>query len=494
VLDMTATAPEGTTETLADGRYELGDVLGRGGLAVTRRAFDRRLGRQVAVKSLVPDPSPEVAAAQRARFVREARALARFEHPGIVRVYEVFEERGTAHLVMELLDGRSVGAELVARGGPITLAEAEALALSVGAALATVHAAGLLHRDVSPSNVVLADDGRGGRRPVLIDFGLARVADDLTEAYTRMVTPGFAPPEQYGGDAGRIGPASDVYGLAATLYHACAGRLPANAVDRQQGATLEPLRRLRPDLPRHLCDGVHDGLELDPAHRPATVAAFLARLGLADDAFVVGSGSPTEPDPTKKAPPPPPPPPPAAWPEPAPAWPASPPPVAPPRRWTATVPLVLLAVAAGVAAPIAGTVLLAAVVLPIVATVGDRHRGRRRLAVPWRLVRNVAASVVACLPAFALAGGGAAVAWFVDRVSAASTVDDVAAAVGGAAAAFVALQRVAGDRHRFAAADAADAWSARCRDGLLLGSWALGLLALTGALVLRPDLWPVPVG
>ena len=486
---MTALAPDPTAQTLADGRYELGDVLGRGGLAVTRRAHDRRLGRWVAIKSLVVDPSPEVAAGQRSRFVREAQALARFDHPGIVRVYEVFEDAGTAHLVMELLEGRSVAAELVARGGPLLADEATALASGVGRALAVVHAAGLLHRDVSPSNVVLAPDTRGGRRPVLIDFGLARTVEDAGDTLTRMVTPGFAPPEQYGGDAGRVGPVTDVYGLAATLYHACAGRLPASAVDRQHGATLEPLRRIRPDLPRPFCDGVHDGLELDPGHRPSHVGAFVARLGLADETTVL-------PPPTAVAPPPPPT---AAAPAPGephiPNWWSSAPEIdaqPAPVRWQAVVPLVLLAVATGVVAPLAGTAALAAVVLPVVATIGDRVRGRRRIALPWRLARNAGACVVGCLPALVLAGGGSFAAWLIDRADEVTTADDVVAAIAGAVAALLAVQRVATDRERYAVADAVGWWSTRCRDGLLYGAWAAGLLALAGALALRPDLWPLP--
>jgi hypothetical protein len=470
---MTAVAPDPTAETLADGRYQLGDVLGRGGLAVTRRAFDRRLNRHVAVKSLT-------LVEHRTRFLREAQALARFDHPGIVRVYEVFEDAGTAHLVMELLEGRSVAAELVARGGPLLADEATALAAGAGKALATVHAAGLLHRDVSPSNVVLVPDGRGGRRPVLIDFGLARDVGEGGEM-TRMVTPGFAPPEQYGGDASRVGPTTDVYGLAATLYHACASRLPASAVDRQHGARLESLRRIRPDLPRAFCDGVHDGLELDPGHRPATMAAFVARLGLGGETTVL-------PAPTAVHHRPP-------WPEPA----SLQRPIgaqvdagSPPAGWQAVVPLVLLAVAAGVAAPLAGTAAVVAVGLPVLATVGDRVRGRRRLAVPWRFVRNVGAALAIGLPSLLLAGGGAAAAWLLDRADEATTADDIVAAVAGAGAAVLAVHRVVAERHRLAVPDAVEAWGRRCRDGVLYAAWTIGLLALMGALALRPDLWPLP--
>ena len=462
------TATTGTPPTsLADGRYVLDDLLGRGGLALTHRAHDRRLDRWVAVKSLVPDPAPDVAAVQRTRFVREARALARFDHLGIVRVYEVFEEGGTAHLVMEYLHGRSVAAELLARGTPLTADEAMTLASGVGRALAAVHVAGLLHRDVSPSNVVLVDDDRG-RRPVLIDFGLARDVGDLTDGLTRMVTPGFAPPEQYGGDPARVGPPTDVYGLAATLYHACASRLPASAVDRQHGAALVPLRRIRPDLPREFCDGVHDGLELDPSHRPAEVSAFLARLGLAEEIpLTVGvTVAPT-----------------------AAAAPAERQAIARPaardRGWTSVVPPVLLAAAVGVAAPLAGVAALIALALPAVATVGDRMRGRRRLAVPWRFARNVATSVGACWPALLVALAGSTAALVIDRVSASTSLDDVMAAATGGGAALLALRLAGPDREAMAA------WRRHCRDGVLYAAWTVALLAACGALALRPDLWPL---
>jgi serine/threonine-protein kinase len=325
---MTASAPPATglagTELppgarLGGGRYAIERLLGRGGFGITYRAEDRRLGRWVAVKELAPPgvlrrpgPGPgdqrleapahlagEFAGA-RDRFLREAHALGRFDHPGIMRVYEVFEEGGTAYLICEYLHGPSLAAHLVDRGRVLAEREALDLAAGVGVALVQVHAAGLLHRDVSPSNIVLVRHG-DGVRPVLIDFGLARTfAGDGTEALTRMVTPGFAPIEQYGG-AERIGPPGDVYGLAATLYHGLAGKLPPAAIDRQNGVTLEPLRRVRPDVTRLVADAVHDGLELDARHRPASVAAFLARLGLAD--VMPGALRPTAaPTPTRLAP------------------------------------------------------------------------------------------------------------------------------------------------------------------------------------------------
>jgi hypothetical protein len=151
----------------------------------------------------------------------------------------------------------------------------------------------------------------------------------------------------------------------------------------------------------------------------------------------------------------------------------------------------MLAVALGIVAPVVGVVLLAAVVLPAVATVGDRRRGRRRLALPWRFVRNLADLVAACVPALLVALAGAAAALLIDRADEVTTADDFVAAVAGATAALLALQR-AGDRQRFAVGDAVDAWCERAHDGWLYGAWACGLLGLAGSLVLRPDLWPLP--
>ena len=142
-------------------------------------------------------------------------------------------------------------------------------------ALAAVHEAGILHRDLNPANVMLTAEGR----VVLIDFGLAReFSVDETTPMTRMVTPGYAPPEQYALDA-RCGPPADVYGLAATLYWTLTSRAPTPAIDRQTGTPLTPPHRIVESVSKVVSDGVLDGLELNPGHRPQTVEAFLARIG-----------------------------------------------------------------------------------------------------------------------------------------------------------------------------------------------------------------------
>ena len=274
---------------LADGRYQVLGIIGRGGFGITYEVGDTRLKRRVAVKELFPESAvrhgsmvltpPQARASFRSardRFLREARVLARFTHPGVVRVYEVFEAHGTAYLVMERLSGRTLVDVLRTRNEPFTEAEVLDVAARVAAALRPVHAAGVLHRDVNPSNVMLTEHGR----IVVIDFGLARDFDPgQTMGMTRMVTPGYAPLEQYRGE-GRFGPTTDIYGLAATCYRLATGRVPVAAVERDAGGELPSPHRLNPAISKQVSDGILDGLELEPGHRPQDLDSFLARIGV----------------------------------------------------------------------------------------------------------------------------------------------------------------------------------------------------------------------
>ncbi len=336
---------------IGEGRFSVRRVIGRGGFGITYEVEDRRLRRGVAVKELFPEsavrhgslvltPPQGRAAFQEAkdRFLREARVLARFSHPGIVRVFEVFEAHNTAYLVLELLQGRTLSEVLKAGGRPFSEDQALDVARWVTGALATVHRAGLLHRDISPSNLVCTDDGR----TVLIDFGLARSFDaGQTAAMTRIVTPGYAPPEQYLG-AARFGPATDVYALAATLYRLLTLRTPPSALERQNGNQVIPPHRLNPAVSKLVSDGVLDGLELRPEHRPQSASAFLDRLGAGPDPAPPVETPALDPDATElepgkrggaaiPSPPPPAPPPPQRAPmQPAPLRPPPPPPFAAP--------------------------------------------------------------------------------------------------------------------------------------------------------------------
>lgn len=211
------------------GDYELLTELGRGGMGVVYRARQRSLDRIVALKML--HRGPLASTVDQARFRAEAEAIARLDHPHIVPVYEVGDEAGQPYFSMKHIDGTTLARELVE--GPIDGRRAARLLLPVARAVQYAHDRGVLHRDLKPSNILLdADD-----RPHVSDFGLAkRIEEDiqLTRSGAILGTPSYMPPEQAAGTRGRLGPASDVYGLGTILYHMLTGRPPfqaASAVD-----------------------------------------------------------------------------------------------------------------------------------------------------------------------------------------------------------------------------------------------------------------------
>ncbi|GAA4390863.1 hypothetical protein GCM10023088_67320 [Actinomadura verrucosospora] len=208
------------------GRYRLGDEIGRGGMGIVWKAFDQSLERHVAMKRLqVPDGlAEEDRDALKGRFLREARAAARLEHPAIINVFDVVDDAAGPWIVMQYVQGRSLE-EIVRDDGPVPVARAAQIGLAVLEALDRAHAAGILHRDVKPANVLIADDGR----VVLTDFGIAAVSN--ATAYTRtggfVGTPVFMAPERF--RTGTPGPASDLWSLGATLYMAVEGHPPFRA-------------------------------------------------------------------------------------------------------------------------------------------------------------------------------------------------------------------------------------------------------------------------
>lgn len=624
-LAAPAELPDGSL--LSDRRYQILSVIGRGGFGITYEVGDRRLQRRVAMKELFPESAvrhgsmvltpPQARAGfrgARERFLREARVLARFSHPGIVRVYEVFEEHGTAYLVMELLDGRTLVDLLRARGAPFSEAEVLDVAGRVAAALRPVHVAGVLHRDVNPSNVMLTRNGR----IVVIDFGLARDYDEgQTVGMTRVVTPGYAPLEQYRGEA-RFGPSTDVYGLAATCYRLATGRVPVAAVERDGGAALPSPRSINPAISKAVSDALLDGLELEPSHRPQDLDAFLARLGIrrlpdgprsllldtVDPADLAGAppdapwvAPAEEPAPAPAAPPAdgapapaapaepatgatvvaarpdrPAPVPPVGTPLPAPALapalgatapteaatrvrpdpaptpvgdatsvpsaasaaaePPPPPLTAPagvpgsaarfplavgparPGRRKVTIPLAVLALAAGAAAPVLTTALLVLVALPWLATFGDSqaHRLRashgvahgwteRRLSpgalAPARFARNAGLSVLRASP---IIGIGAVLlgAWYgLGHTSLSTALLDVVLRFIGVVVVGLVLATSREGSARFRTGFGLDELVARWVPGgrtteRLVIAWLVVVILVAGALWLSPDPWPLP--
>lgn len=257
---------EGTAAVLA-GRYRLDELIGRGGTGEVWRGYDLRPGWAVAVKIL----SAEVAdAATRERFAREARTAARVVHPNVVTVLDMGEHEDRPYLVMELLTGRDLAAELAERG-PLSVSETCHLVRQAALGLDAAHRAGVVHRDVKPANLHL---GAGGALKV-VDFGTARVATEaamrLTSVGSVIGTAAYLSPEQILGEPGNT--ASDLYALGCVCYELLCGRPPfvgaaTEVISQHVRDRPDPLRRYRSDVPVELERLVLALLEKDPAARP----------------------------------------------------------------------------------------------------------------------------------------------------------------------------------------------------------------------------------
>ena len=274
---------------LAD--YRIERVLGSGGFGITYLAEDTTLHKKLAIKEYLPVDFalrlklPDVAARSRGaeddfkwgleRFLDEARTLARFRHPNLVPVLRFFEANGTAYMVMEYERGDTL-AELV---GELEQAydepSARALLLPLLDGLNEVHQAGFLHRDIKPGNIVI----RPGGVPVLIDFGAARQAlGGRSRSMTNIVTPRYAPIEQYGLDQ-RQGPWSDIYGMAAVMHTMLTGEPPPDAVSRVPEDKYRRLseRRLPGSKPGFLA-AIDWGLEVFASDRPQNIAEWRSAI------------------------------------------------------------------------------------------------------------------------------------------------------------------------------------------------------------------------
>ncbi|MFQ6022540.1 MAG: serine/threonine protein kinase [Acidiferrobacterales bacterium] len=224
--------------------YEVKRVLGVGGFGVTYRAYDHVLERDVAMKEYLPTglavrtPDGTTVSPKSdndvqnyeyglKRFLDEARTLAKFREPNIVRVIRYMEAHGTAYFVMDYEEGHALSARLKRRG-TIPEDEVRAIILPILRSLRAVHSQKFLHRDIKPANIYLRNDGS----PVLLDFGSARLAlGEQSRAMTGLVTPGYAPFEQYF-SRGKQGPWTDLYGIGATMYHCITGLAPAASTER----------------------------------------------------------------------------------------------------------------------------------------------------------------------------------------------------------------------------------------------------------------------
>ncbi|WP_088890838.1 serine/threonine protein kinase [Leptolyngbya ohadii] len=231
-------------QALQGGKYTLDQPLGQGGFGITFKATHHYLHRVMVIKTMNPElrQHPQYAKLEQ-QFQDEGRRLALCVHPNIVRVNDFFIENGVPYLVMDYVPGKTLDA-IVLPNDPLPEAIAIQYISQVGAALETVHHNGLLHRDVKPQNIILRE---GTDQVVLIDFGIAReFTPGATQTHTSIITEGYAPIEQYLPQAKRT-PATDVYGLAATLYALLTAQVPVSAILRDRQPMPAP-RDIRPEI------------------------------------------------------------------------------------------------------------------------------------------------------------------------------------------------------------------------------------------------------
>ncbi|MFI0506180.1 serine/threonine-protein kinase [Streptomyces albogriseolus] len=263
--ERAGTSRQDKSARLLAGRYRLGDVLGRGGMGTVWRAEDETLGRTVAVKELRFPSSIDEEEKRRliTRTLREAKAIARIRNTSAVTVFDVVQEDDRPWIVMELVEGKSL-AEVIREDGLLEPRRAAEVGLAVLDVLRSAHREGILHRDVKPSNVLIADDGR----VVLTDFGIAQVEGDPSITSTGMLVgaPSYISPERARGH--KPGPAADLWSLGGLLYAAVEGTPPydkGSAIATLTAVMTEPLEEPKNAGP--LRDVIHGLLNKDPAQR-----------------------------------------------------------------------------------------------------------------------------------------------------------------------------------------------------------------------------------
>jgi serine/threonine protein kinase len=278
--------------TILNHRYLIGRVLGFGGFGVTYLSFDINLKIKLAIKEYLPRNLAGRAPGQAPvsifegeardhfaygleQFIEEARALAQFNsHPSIVSVSDFFRENDTAYLVMEYIDGITFKEYLEQNGGKISYRESIEKIMPVLAALHVIHQAGMLHRDISPDNIYLAQSGQ----VKLLDFGAARHAvGEHSQCLSILLKPGYSPVEQYQ-NSSRQGPWTDVYAAAATIYRAVTGLIPPESLARMERDTLLAPSRLGVALPDELEAVLLKALSIKAQSRFQTIDEFQAAL------------------------------------------------------------------------------------------------------------------------------------------------------------------------------------------------------------------------
>jgi serine/threonine-protein kinase len=264
-----------TGKTLQGGKYTINQEIGRGGFGITYKATHHFLHQEVVIKTLNHklQKHPDFAKFE-SQFQDEARRLASCVHPNIVRVSDFFVEADFPYMVMEYIPGETLGEAFVMPGIPLPEDRAIHYIRQIGAALGAVHQKGLLHRDVKPDNIILRQNTN---EVILIDFGIAREFNtSVRQAHTGMVSEGYSPMEQYLTNA-RRSPATDVYGLASTLYALLTAQVPMPVLLRDKEKMPSP-RELQPHLSAAVNQAIMRGMAVEARFRPQTVVDWLDLL------------------------------------------------------------------------------------------------------------------------------------------------------------------------------------------------------------------------
>lgn len=273
-------------------QYKIEEVIGAGGFGITYRAWDPLLQSYVAIKEYYPSGIATRSADSskvcvpvgqeqreyhrgRIRFLKEAQDVARFQsEPNIVSIYDYLEENDTAYMVMEYLHGCTLKQYIREHGGRLDTDHILHICLSVLDALAVVHKAGMIHRDISPENIFICED----LTVKLIDFGAAKqVYLDGEQTMSVVLKPGYAPPEQYA-KKDKQGPWTDIYALGATLYFAATGEKPEESFGRVLEDTIKPVCEVNPEIPRAMSQVIMRAMSVKIEDRYQTVEAMREAL------------------------------------------------------------------------------------------------------------------------------------------------------------------------------------------------------------------------
>lgn len=278
-----------TNFSLQFNRYNIIRVLGQGGFGITYLAYNVLLGRKVAIKEFFPkdfcgrnsashlmlgtQSNAETVTRLKDRFLKEAKNIAKLDHPGIIKIHDVFEENNTAYYVMDYVDGESLN-ELVKREGFLSEVRALEYIRKIGDALDYIHSRNMTHFDVKPANVMVR---RSDNQPILIDFGLSKQYDlhgDATSTLMQGVSHGYSPIELYNAGAiNSFSPQTDIYSLAATLLFLLTGKVPPSALEIAENGLLFPSTVSDKNK-----SAIEKALQLSRSKRPQHVISFLNSL------------------------------------------------------------------------------------------------------------------------------------------------------------------------------------------------------------------------